>query len=99
MTSSMYRDLQKGQAVEADTIIGKNHQQAIVSLVERQSKLTRLAKVERNTEEAVKVAVVKLLSPLAASVADNWSTCSPRASRSSASSAGERDASPCNAPI
>jgi len=53
---------------EADTIIGKNHQQAIVSLVERQSKLTRLAKVERNTEEAVKVAVIKLLSPLAASV-------------------------------
>jgi transposase, IS30 family len=50
---------------EADTIIGKNHQQAIVSLVERQSKLTRLAKVERNTEEAVKQAVIELLKPLA----------------------------------
>src|SRR6201992_986667 len=50
---------------EADTIIGKNHQQAIVSLVERRSKLTRLAKVERNTEEAVKQAIVELLKPLA----------------------------------
>jgi IS30 family transposase len=38
---------------EADTIIGQNHQGAIVSLVERKSKLTRLAKVERNTSEAV----------------------------------------------
>ena len=50
---------------EADTIIGKNHQQAIVSLVERRSKLTRLAKVERNTEEAVKQAIVESLKPLA----------------------------------
>jgi IS30 family transposase len=50
---------------EADTIIGKQHQQALVSLVERQSKLTRLAKVERNTEEAVKQAIVKMLTPLA----------------------------------
>jgi IS30 family transposase len=39
---------------EADTIIGQNHQQAIVSLVERKSKLTRLAKVERNTADAVR---------------------------------------------
>lgn len=38
---------------EADTIIGRNHRQAIVSVVERKSKLTRLAKVERNTAEAV----------------------------------------------
>ena len=53
---------------ETDTIIGKNHQQAIVSLVERQSKLTRLAKVERNTEEAVKQAVIDLLNPLAENV-------------------------------
>jgi IS30 family transposase len=49
---------------EADTIIGKNHQQAIVALVERQSKLTRLAKVERNTEAAVKQAIVEMLTPL-----------------------------------
>jgi IS30 family transposase len=38
---------------EADTIIGQNHRQAIVSLVERKSKLTRLAKVTRNTAAAV----------------------------------------------
>jgi IS30 family transposase len=50
---------------EIDTIIGKNHQQAIVSIVERRSKLTRLAKVERKTDEAVKAAVIKLLKPLA----------------------------------
>jgi IS30 family transposase len=50
---------------EADTIIGKNHQQAIVSLVERRSKLTCLAKVERNTEEAVKQAIIKALLPFA----------------------------------
>jgi len=50
---------------EADPIIGKNHQQAIVSLVERQSKLTRLAKVERHTEEAVKGAMISQLKPLA----------------------------------
>jgi len=50
---------------EADTIIGKNHQQAIVSLVERRSKLTLLAKVERNTEAAVKQAMIESLEPLA----------------------------------
>jgi len=53
---------------EADTIIGKNHLQAIVSILERKSKLTRLAKVERNTEEAVKEAMVKMLKPLTDSV-------------------------------
>src|SRR5205085_4859000 len=50
---------------EADTLLGKNHQQAIVSLVARQSKLTRLAKVERHTEEAVKGAMISQLKPLA----------------------------------
>lgn len=50
---------------EADTIIGKNHQQAIVSLVERRSKLTVLAKIERNTEAAVKHVLVERLQPLA----------------------------------
>lgn len=39
---------------EADTIIGQHHRQAIVSLVERKSKLTRLAKVERNTADDVR---------------------------------------------
>jgi len=51
---------------EVDTIIGKNHQQAIVSVVERKSKLTRLAKVERKTEAAVQAAVIQLLKPVAA---------------------------------
>jgi IS30 family transposase len=51
---------------EIDTIIGKNHQQAIVSVVERKSKLTRLAKVERKTEAAVQAAVIHLLKPVAA---------------------------------
>jgi IS30 family transposase len=38
---------------EADTIIGGNHRGAIVSLVERKSKLTRLGRVTRNTADAV----------------------------------------------
>lgn len=50
---------------EADTIIGKNHQQAIVSLVERKSLLTRLEKVTRKTDEADKRAALRQLLPLA----------------------------------
>ena len=49
---------------EADTIIGRRHQQAIVSLVERQSKLVRLEKVARNTAELVARAVTTHLAPL-----------------------------------
>jgi len=49
---------------EADTIIGRNHQAAIVSLVERRSKLTRLKKVARNTAELVTHAVTTQLQPL-----------------------------------
>jgi len=49
---------------EADTIIGRNHQAAIVSLVERRSKLTRLKKVARNTAELVTNAVTTQLQPL-----------------------------------
>ena len=52
----MYRDKAKGgdlwQRVEdweADTIIGKRHKQAIVSLVERKSGFTLIQKVERKT--------------------------------------------------
>ena len=50
---------------EADTIIGKNHNQAIVSLVERKSLLTRLEKVTRKTDKAVKRATIKALNALA----------------------------------
>lgn len=53
---------------EADTIIGQNHRQAILSLVERKSKLCLLKKVERNTAESVEHAIEELLLPVAAKV-------------------------------
>jgi len=53
---------------EADTIIGQNHKQAILSLTERKSKLCLLRKVERNTAEAVEQAICELLLPVAANV-------------------------------
>jgi IS30 family transposase len=53
---------------EADTIIGKHHNQAIVSLVERKSKLTRLEKVTRTTSALVEGAMLKALKPLAGRV-------------------------------
>lgn len=49
---------------EADTIIGKNGQQAIVSLTERKSKLTLLRKVDRKTAEAVQVAITDLMGTM-----------------------------------
>ena len=48
---------------EADTVIGKNHKQAIVSLVERKSGFTLIRKVERRTADAVSSAITKLLKP------------------------------------
>ena len=48
---------------EADTIIGKNHKQAIVSLVERKSGYTLIRKVKRKTARAVRKAAVSLLKP------------------------------------
>ncbi len=48
---------------EADTIIGKNHRQAIVSLVERKTGFTLLRKVERKTAQAVGQAITELLKP------------------------------------
>lgn len=53
---------------EADTIIGQNHKQAIVSLTERKSKFCLLKRVERNTAEAVGQAIAELLLPVAAKV-------------------------------
>lgn len=53
---------------EADTIIGQNHREAILSLTERKSKLCLLKKVERNTAQAVEQAICELLRPLAAKV-------------------------------
>lgn len=48
---------------EADTIIGKNHRQAIVSVVERKSGFTLIEKVERKTAQAVSDAMIRLLKP------------------------------------
>lgn len=50
---------------EADTIIGKAHHQALVSLTERKSKFQLLAKVERHSEALVKEAIISLLKPFA----------------------------------
>jgi transposase, IS30 family len=46
---------------EGDTIVGKNHQGALVSLVDRTSRFTRLAKVSRSTAEQVKTAITVAL--------------------------------------
>lgn len=48
---------------EADTIIGKNHRQAIVSIVERKTGFTLIRKVERKTAQAVSKAMAALLKP------------------------------------
>ena len=49
---------------EADTIVGAAHRGAILSLVERKSKLVRLRKVERNTAQAVAAASLALLGAM-----------------------------------
>ncbi|OOZ38458.1 IS30 family transposase [Solemya elarraichensis gill symbiont] len=49
---------------ELDTIIGKAHKQAIVSLSERKSRLSLIAKVATKGAEGVKEAVLALLKPL-----------------------------------
>ncbi|OLE53143.1 MAG: hypothetical protein AUG51_14720 [Acidobacteria bacterium 13_1_20CM_3_53_8] len=48
---------------EADTIIGQNQKGAIVSVVERKSKLCLLKRVARHTSEAVEQALSELLKP------------------------------------
>jgi len=50
---------------EADTIIGAKHQGAILSLVERKSKLTRLHKLQTKAASEVKDRIIALLAPLA----------------------------------
>ena len=49
---------------EVDTIIGKGHRHAIVSLTERKSRLALLRKVERKTAQDVADAVIELLKSL-----------------------------------
>jgi len=48
---------------EADTVIGKNHRQAIVSIVERKTGLALIRKVERKTAQAVSQAMIELMKP------------------------------------
>lgn len=48
---------------EIDTVIGKNHRQAIVTIVERVSKFSVMKKVEYKTAEAVAAATIDLLRP------------------------------------
>lgn len=50
---------------EVDTIIGKNHKQAIVSVTERKSYLTLIRKVDTRTAENVTEAVIDMLKPIA----------------------------------
>lgn len=49
---------------EADTIIGKHHKMAIVSLVERKTGLTLIQRVRRKTAEEVSTAMLNLMQPL-----------------------------------
>jgi IS30 family transposase len=50
---------------EIDTVIGKNHKQALVTIVDRYSKLTLIKKVTHKRAELVRSAAVELLSPIA----------------------------------
>jgi transposase, IS30 family len=49
---------------ELDTIIGAGKRGAIVSMVERTSKLTKLAKISRKTAEETEAALVEKLAPI-----------------------------------
>ena len=49
---------------EGDTIIGKNQKGALVSLVDRKSKLTLVGKVQRRTAEAVQQMIIRLMKDL-----------------------------------
>lgn len=49
---------------EIDTIIGANHQGAIVSIVERKSMLTRLQFISNKTSEQTSNATIQLLNPI-----------------------------------
>jgi len=49
---------------EVDTIIGRKHKQAIVTLTERKSRFTLLGKISRRTAQAVRKQVCRLLLPV-----------------------------------
>ena len=46
---------------EGDTVVGKNHQGALVTLVDRKSKLTLIGKVNRYTADAVEKTIISLM--------------------------------------
>jgi len=50
---------------EVDTLVGKGHHQAVVTLTERKSRLALLGKVNHRTAELVSDAVIDLLYPVA----------------------------------
>jgi len=49
---------------EVDSVIGKAHQGAIITLVERKTKLLRMEKIDRKTGALTKAAICKLLNGL-----------------------------------
>jgi len=49
---------------EVDTILGQKHKQAMVTLTERKSRFTLLAKVKRRTAQAVRKQVYRMLLPV-----------------------------------
>jgi len=49
---------------EIDTVIGKNHKQALVTIVDRYSKLTLIKKVTHKRADLVSSAAIELLTPL-----------------------------------
>ena len=46
---------------EGDTVVGKNHKGALVTLVDRKSKLTLIGRVDRYTAEAVEETIIALM--------------------------------------
>lgn len=53
---------------EIDTIIGKQHKQAVIRIVERSSKKTILRKVSKRTANSVAIATIESLKSLSKSV-------------------------------
>jgi transposase, IS30 family len=49
---------------EGDTVVGQNHQGALVTLVDRKSKLTLIGKVNRYTAKAVEKTIISLMDLL-----------------------------------
>ena len=48
---------------EVDTIVGKNHRSAIVTLTERKSQFERMAKTDQTKAQSIKKQMINLLAP------------------------------------